>query len=411
MTTEPTFEDVVASVRSLLPAISERARDTEVNRSVPSETIDELRSAGAFKLYQPKRYGGYELAWGSQIELSRVVGAACGSTAWLIAVLSTHAGMVGRMDLQAQDDVWESDADALIATGSARIDGVAVPVEGGYLLGGVWRFASGVDHSQWTMVAAPVEGQEAAGVSGVRQFLIPEAEYEIIDDWHVAGLRGTGSKQIVIDPPLFVPGHRTIGFLEMLGANPPGASVNDGYVHRMELGPYFGTILLGPVLGIAEGALDQYLETTRSKVGVVRRNRIAESEPVQLRVAESAAEIHAARVIIDKMVDLLDRRGATDTGLTSRERVETMRDRAFATRICVNAVHRLVRQMGATGLADDNPVQRHFRDISAAQGQIGLNWDRNGGTYGKWLLGVETGEAAIDGKPSSSRDAEAGIVG
>jgi 3-hydroxy-9,10-secoandrosta-1,3,5(10)-triene-9,17-dione monooxygenase len=261
------------------------------------------------------------------------------------------------------------------------------------------------------MVAAPVEGQEAEGVGGMRQFLIPEAEYEIVDDWHVAGLRGTGSKQIVIDPPLFVPGHRTIGFLEMLGSNPPGAEVNDGYVYRMELGPYFGTILLGPVLGIAEGALAQYLDTTRTKVGVVRRNRIAESEPVQLRVAESAAEIYAAGAIVDKMVDLLDQRGAAGTELTSQERVESMRDRAYATRTCVNAVHRLVRQMGATGLADDNPVQRHFRDISAAQGQIGLNWDRNGGTYGKWLLGVETGDAAIDGTPSSSRDAEAGNVG
>ncbi len=404
-------DDVAARVQALLPEISERARATEVNRSVPPETIDDLRSAGAFRLYQPKRYGGFELAWGSQIELARLVGAACGSTAWLIAVLSTHAGMVGRMDLQAQDDVWESDADALVATGSARIDGVAVPVEGGYLLGGVWRFASGVDHSQWTMVAAPVEGQEAEGVGGMRQFLIPEAEYEIVDDWHVAGLRGTGSKQIVIDPPLFVPGHRTIGFLEMLGSNPPGAEVNDGYVYRMELGPYFGTILLGPVLGIAEGALGEYLDTTRTKVGVVRRNRIAESEPVQLRVAESAAEIYAAGIIVDKMIDLLDQRGATGTELTSQERVESMRDRAYATRTCVNAVHRLVRQMGATGLGDDNPVQRHFRDISAAQGQIGLNWDRNGGTYGKWLLGVETGDAAIDGKPSSSRDAEAGNVG
>ena len=114
---------------------------------------------------------------------------------------------------------------------------------------------------------------------------------------------------------------------------------------------------------------------------------------------------------MDNMVELLDNRGEADEPLTPKERAESMRDRAYATRTCVDAVHRLTRQMGATGLADDNPVQRHFRDISAAQGQIGLNWDRNGGAYGKWVLGVATGDAAIDGDASSSRDAEAGNVG
>ena len=410
MTSSSTFDDVVEKVRDLLPRIQKRAREAEVERSVPAESIDELRSAGVFRLLQPSRYGGYEMGWGSQIEIARMVGTVCGSTSWLVAVLSTHAGMVGRMDRRAQDDVWSSDHDALVATGSARMEGGGVPVEGGYLLQGVWRFASGVDHSQWTMVAAPLEGGEGEGPAGMTQFLIPSTEYVVVDDWQVSGLRATGSKQIVMEEPIFVPDHRTIGFLDMLGSDPPGSLVNEGYVYRMELGPYFGTILLGPVVGIAEGALSQYVETTRTKVGVVRRNRIAESEAVQLRVAESAAQISAARLIVDHMVALLDERGAGDKPLTALERAESMRDRAYVTQICVDAVHRLVRQMGATGLADDNPVQRHFRDLSAAQGQIGLNWDRNGGTFGKWLLGVTTGDPAIDGDRSASDNGAAAHI-
>ena len=104
-------------------------------------------------------------------------------------------------------------------------------------------------------------------------------------------------------------------------------------------------------------------------------------------------------------------RGQADELLTPNERVESMRDRAFITRSCADAVHRLVRQMGAIGLSDGNPVQRQFRDITAASAQIGLNWDRNMGTYGKWALGVPTGDQAIDGDAPVPQEDPADSVG
>jgi 3-hydroxy-9,10-secoandrosta-1,3,5(10)-triene-9,17-dione monooxygenase len=396
-TKQPVAEQLLAAVTDLLPAIGSRAREAEAERAVHRETIDELAAAGVFKAFQPARYGGLEMDWGIQVDLARKVGAACGSTSWLVTVLSTHAAMVGRLDGAAQDDVWGEDPDVLVATGSARVGGMAKPVPGGYLLDGAWRFCSGVDYSGWVMAAAPVEGVDAPPPAGLRQFLIPADEYEIIDDWHVSGLRGTGSRQIKIEEPVFIPDHRSIGFLEMLGADPPGAGINDGYVYKMEFGPYFGTILLGPVVGIAHGALEQYLDITRVRTGAIRGNKIAEAETVQLRVARSSAETAAAGMMLDRMIDILHQRGAAGQLLTPRERVESMRDRAYITRTCADAVHRLVRQMGAIGLADGNPVQRHFRDITAASAQIGLNWDRNMGMYGKWALGVPTGDRAIDG--------------
>lgn len=403
-------DSILDRVAALVPAVEERAAQAEKERAVPEETLDALRDAGVFRIYQPPAFGGAGAGWGLQIEVARMLSRACGSTGWLACVLSTHALMVGRMAVAAQHDVWDPDPDALIATGSARIAGSAEPVDGGYLVSGAWRFASGVDHAQWTMVPAPVAGL-GEGPAALRQCLLPVAEYEIVDDWHVAGLRATGSKQVMIPEPIFVPEHRTLGFLEMLGSEPPGAEVNDGYVYRMEFGPYFGMILLGPVLGMAEGALDGYLETTRVRVGAIRGNRIAESEPVQERVAESAAEIAAAGALIDRMVLQMRDRAQRGEFLDSRERAESMRDRAWATRTCVDAVHRLVRQMGAMGLGDDNPVQRQFRDLSAAAAQIGLNWDRNAGTYGKWALGVATGDQAIDGTLPSSGDEAPESVG
>jgi flavin reductase (DIM6/NTAB) family NADH-FMN oxidoreductase RutF len=223
----PSREQVLASVKEMLPAVRSRANAAEVERSVSPETIADLKAAGLFKLFQPERYGGYAMDWGIQVEIARSLGSACGSTAWLLTVLSTHSAMVGRFALEAQDDVWGGDPEALIATGSARVGGGATPVEGGYMLDGAWRFSSGIDFSEWVMVAAPVAGVDAPPPAGLRQFLIPAADYEVIDDWHVSGLRGSGSKQVKIAEPLFIPEHRTLGFLELLGVNPPGAEVND----------------------------------------------------------------------------------------------------------------------------------------------------------------------------------------
>lgn len=398
----PDPAELVERADAMQPALRERAQNADKQRTLPAASVDEMRAAGFFRLYQPARYGGFEMPWGVQVQISRALGRACGSTAWIASVIAVHSLMVGRMRQAAQDDVWADDPDAIVATASARTSGKAVPTDGGYLLDGAWRFASGVDHSQWVMVPAPLEGLEADGPAGLRQCLIPSTDYEIIDDWHVTGLRGTGSKQVRIEEPLFVPEHRTLGFLEMLGTRPPGAEINEGYVYRMEYRPYFGTTLLGPIIGTAEGALEDYLEGTRSRIGAIFGDRIADSLPVQLRVAESAAEIGGAGLIVDRMIEVLHERGVADSTLTPKERVESMRDRAFVARRCVDAVHRLVRQMGATGLSDNNPVQRHFRDLSAMAAQIGLNWDRNASTYGQWALGIPTGDRAIDGETASN---------
>lgn len=393
----PTREELVERARALAPVLAERAAATEELRRVPTETFEDLMSAGFFKCFQPARFGGFEMEWGVQVDLGREVGKACGSSAWLVSVVGSHAAMLGRFPEQAQVDVWGGSPDVLISTGSARLDGEAVAVEGGYRMKGNWRFASGVDHAPWSIVAVPVrEEGKPLDHRNLVQCLIPRSGYAVEDDWFVSGLRGTGSKRIVIEDEIFVPGHRTLSFADFLGADPPGAQVHDGYVYRVEFALYFGTSLLGPILGAAEGALDQYTSTTRNRIGAIFRDKVADAVPVQLRLAESAAEISAASAIADRMLDVLHRRGAAGERLTPRERVESMRDRAYLTRLCVDAVHRLVRQMGASGLSDANPVQRHFRDISAMATQIGVAWDRNLAPYGKWALGLPTGIPAID---------------
>lgn len=386
-----TTDELVDRARQLGPRLRELHPETVRLGKLPVETMDTLRAAGLIQFFQPARYGGPELEWGAQIRVSREIAKACGSTAWITSVVGTHLALVGRFPEAAQDDVWGDGSDPLVSSASALTPGTggtAARAPGGYTLKGVWKFASGIDHAAWAMLTAPLGEDESVHL----HCLVPTSEITVVDDWDVTGLRGTGSKQIRIEEPVFIPEHRAMRSEEISGTNAPGAALNHGYVYRIDFRPYFGTIMLGPVLGAAEGALAEYITATSGRSG----ERGPEQGGRQLRLSEAAADIAFAGYAVDRMLDVLDRRGVAGEALTRQEWVESMRDRGYATMTCVNAVHRLLQDMGASGLSEKNRVLWHFRDLCAMASQRGLNWDRNGGAYGRWAFGLPTGRPGLD---------------
>ena len=398
----PTREEILERARALVPVLRERAAATEQLRMLPAETMRDLFDAGLLRIAQPAAYGGYEMDWPMHAEAARELAVACASTAWIVAVVGAHVVIAGRMSKECQDEIWADGPDQLIATGSARTTGHIEKADGGYRISGTWRFASGIDHSSWVIVTGPVgsdEGPRAGGVfrENMVRAAIPAREIEIVDTWFVSGMRGTGSKDVNC-PGLFVPEHRVANATRSFGKSPPGTEAHKGYLYQTEFLPYFGGSLLGPMLGAAEGAYRDYIEITRVRESAIFRSPVAEQVPVQERLAETAAELKAARLLRKHNDDLLHERGAAMETLTAVENMENGRDRAYVARLCVQAVTRLVRQMGAVGLSDENPVQRHFRDVSAMATQIGVNWDRHMEPYGKWLLGVPTGDPRLDEK-------------
>jgi 3-hydroxy-9,10-secoandrosta-1,3,5(10)-triene-9,17-dione monooxygenase len=392
----------MARAEALLPALKERAKATEERRSLSDETMRDLFDAGLLRILQPAAYGGYEMDWPTHLEVGRILARSCPSTGWIVSVVGAHAAIIGRLNKQCQDDVWGTSEDMLIATGSARRDGGIRKVDGGYQLNGTWRFGSGVDHSEWVMVSGIVEDEdgmplEVGDLTGLVRVLMPATDITIVDSWYVAGMSGTGSKDIFCDN-LFVPEYRVCDARKSFQKGPAGSVVNSHYLYDVEFMPYFGNSLLGPLLGCAEGAYAEYVAATRNRKGALFGDTIAAQTPVQQRLAETAAEIRAATQMIDNANKMLHERGAAREAFEPEELLEQGLDRTFAARLLLTAVTRLVRQMGALGLFDTNAVQRHFRDISAMTTQIALNWDRHTTPYGQWQLGVPTGNERLDSK-------------
>lgn len=389
--TTPTIAELVARAEALLPRLRERAAATEEQRRVPDETIAEFRAAGFFRLFQPARYGGYELDYGlTQIELGTRLGRACGSSAWVQSVVACHAWLLGMFPRAAQDAVWGDDPDALLATGIAMRHGEGRPVPGGFRVTGHWEFSSGIDSVGWVLLFVPCLTGD--GPPLMRCCLLPRADYTIEDTWYAAGLRGTGSKDVVVHDA-FVPEAHTVPIPAMAAGEAPGRAVNSAWIYRLPLTPVFPYNLVGPALGIAYGALDEYIAQTAARPD--RR----ESVPRHLRIAEASAEIAAAEALLRADAAEIKWWGETGTAVPMERRVTWLRNLCYAARLCQQAVDRLVTAASAHSLFEPSALHRAARDLHAVINHVGVSWDNWGVCYGRVRVGLDPANPLLGAAP------------
>ncbi|HUC66400.1 MAG TPA: acyl-CoA dehydrogenase family protein [Stellaceae bacterium] len=382
----PSDAELRRRAEAMVPVLRERAAKTEALRRLPDETIADLHQSGLFRMLQPARVGGSELSYSAMIEIAAIIGSGCGSTAWVLNNLASHHWMLGYWPKAAQDEIWGPSPDTLIGSAFIFPGGRARKVEGGYRLSGRWPFSSGVDPSAWNMIAAVVP-DEQTGASEYRVFLLPASDYTVIDTWYVSGLAGTGSKDVVAND-VFVPEYRTLGVDAGKGGKHPGSTVNPGPLFRLPWFALFGFVIASVSLGIAKGAIEQYVAATRTKLGTYSGRSLADFSTMQVHVAEAGALIDAAEALMLRDCAEAARFAEADRIPPMEDKVRWRRDGAYAARMCTQAVDIIFTAAGGGAIYENNPLQRAFRDIHAANGHFGVNWDANGINYGRVALGL-----------------------
>lgn len=381
----PSAEEMVARARALGPALIERSEDCERRRVCPEETIREFLDSGLNKPMQPARYGGYEMGWDVLCEISQELSRACASQGWVMTVFGDHAQLLGMFPGQAQDDVWGDDPQALISTAFAAL-GEARPVDGGHRLSGRWPFSSGIDYASWIIAGGHIVEDAASGPAELIFFLVPKGDATLIDDWHVAGLAGTGSKSFEIDD-IFVPAHRILSGNDFNDGTGPGGRFNDAPVYRLPRRGPAALALASPAVGAAHGVLDEFARINSQRIS--RSGRMAEVHGTQLRISESASDASAARMMVlttarDTMATL-----ASGEPVSVDQRVLAQRNGAYAAMLACRAVDRLFAASGGHGIYLGNRIQRAFRDVHAVSAHIALGWDFAATNYGRMALGLD----------------------
>ena len=384
---ESAYAAMIAKTWSLVPQLRERAARTEELRHLPPETERDLHEAGLFRMLQPKRVGGAELDYVALIDCAELLGRADASVAWNLANLASHHWMLGMFEQSAQNLVWDRDPDALIASSFIFPAGRASKVEGGYRLNGSWPFSSGVGSCTWNMLASVVFSDDEADGIEYRIFLLPKADYKILDTWNVAGLRGTGSSDVEVGDA-FVPEHMTVAVGDLAGGPTPGSKVNPNPLYALPVFSLFPYVLSGVALGNAQACLDDYAEVARHRISTYNRAKLSDFQSTQIKIAEASAKIDAARLIMrSACTEAMEeaRRGRMPDMVT---KTRYRRDGAFSVNLCTDAVSMLFAASGARGLFTTGVLQRQFRDAHAINSHLAFNFDAAGTNYGRVALGL-----------------------
>jgi 3-hydroxy-9,10-secoandrosta-1,3,5(10)-triene-9,17-dione monooxygenase len=367
---------------ALLPVLRERAPKCEELRRIPDETLRDFHDSKIMRIHQPRRVGGAELEFAAVVTYGALLSRACASSAWCWVNFAAHHMMLGMFPPKVQDEVWNADPDALIASSFVFPAAKAKKVKDGYVITGRWPFSSGVDPSEWNMLAGLAYLDDNAPPEQ-RVFLLHKSQYKVIDNWHAGGLRGTGSKDVEAVEQ-FVPEYRTLAVADTKGGPTPGSKVNPGPLFQVPVFALFPYMLSGVALGIAEGMIEGFAAKTGKMTGA----RVAEIQSTQIRLAEATAYARASRLVqlenCREAQAMIEKKIVPDGKTKARYRLEG----AYAVDWAVRAVDVMFGLAGASGLYETGHLARAFRDAHAVKQHFSFNTDIAGTTYGRAALGL-----------------------
>jgi 3-hydroxy-9,10-secoandrosta-1,3,5(10)-triene-9,17-dione monooxygenase len=382
--TRDTAETLLEKARALAPRLRERAAATNQARRIPDETIGDLWDAGLWYLMKPRRFGGPEIRPDVALAVAKELARADGSAGWIWAVFSIHDLLVALWPEEFQQEYWAKNT---LSASSFAPSGKAAPADGGYRISGRWSFASGVDNADWLLLGVffgPPSG--GSPIPDIRYVMLPKGAYKVIDDWHVFGLRGTGSKSVVVEDVL-VPSHRICALADMFQGTTPGSKVHPSPLYKAPVWGIIPFTISSPANGMARGALDAFLEEMKMREGSYDHSPLSKKPGMHLVVAEASAMIDAAELLYRRsFTETIDRILAGEP-LTLEHRARSRRDQGWSVMTAKLAAEKLFTATAGRGIYEGSRVQRAYADLHALQGHIVAGWEMPAYSYGQVMLG------------------------
>jgi alkylation response protein AidB-like acyl-CoA dehydrogenase len=373
----------LAAARSLAPEFEAGGREAELQRRLPESVSDQLKSAGLFWLKSPQSLGGAELDPLDFADVMEEIAYHDASAAWATMIGNGVTGvMSGWLPDEGVAELWADASERPIVAGQFTPSGVATPVAGGYRITGRWGFGSGIDHSNWVVGAAIVEGK-----GEVIFFVVPKSEATVLGNWNVAALQGTGSHGYTVTDVL-VPKHRTM-------AAYTATAQRGGPLFREPISIFISNEISPLVIGVAKRALDDIVDhaasTSRSLTGV---GGLIDRVPFQKAVGQSLAKWHAARSLYRdaaaESFGIVEAGGVIDDDLVA----DLWARHTYVAELADELVREVFRYGGGRVLALDNTLQRHVRNLVGALQHIHLSEEKfefAGAAYIRGRTGHGTG--------------------
>ncbi|MBN9568230.1 MAG: acyl-CoA dehydrogenase [Alphaproteobacteria bacterium] len=370
---------------ALTPLLAAHAREAERLRHPVDPVWQAIRQTGVFYHFVPKVYGGLQFDAEPFIDIMLPLAKGCASTGWVTSFCVEHNWMLTLFPKEAQDETFGGAFPYIIAPGVTTPPGTLNPVKGGYQLSGHWKWGTGIMHADWVLAAAAVA--DGASPPDVRFCLVPVCAVTVFDTWHVDGMTGTGSNDIVADC-VFVPEHRTLSIAAMRGGGAPGAKLHDHPIYRMPMLPFLALTAAIPAVGNARATVDRFKEQLNSRTIFGGVETQAGRPSAQMRLALADVKADAAELLLRQAAENImetAREGAA--GDVSR-RIALRAHIAYAMDTAREAIRIVCEAGGAGAHRLDNPLQRALRDANVMASHVVYDLDAATELHGRALVGL-----------------------
>ncbi|MDY7106249.1 MAG: acyl-CoA dehydrogenase family protein [Actinomycetota bacterium] len=379
-------EMILERCRKLVPALAERAAEGERLRRLPDATIADAHAADLFRTVLPTADGGHGLGLSTLGHLTRILSKGDASAGWTLSFLVLHNWLLQKFGPGTRGDLF-GDGNPVLAPAPLAPTGVAVPVDGGYRLGGRWEWATGVMHADWVMVHAIV--QRDAAEPELRYGVVPVGDVTIDDVWHTSGMRATGSNTVVLDD-VFVPEHRTALSSVLRGAPEQVTGDPDVDFAVYPTVPVLALVASSVALGAAERVVELFRERMAVRVlAYSMGDRQADQPLAQSRLASALATVRSTRAMWEAALADVDRTCSSPAGPLPTDRAAARLAAAHTVRLSREVIAQVCEGSGASVYAEDSPLQRFQRDVEVLKGHVIFDWDRTTELVGRIELGAE----------------------
>lgn len=388
----PRAQSLLEAARAMGSVLRERAPQCNAGGQVPKETIADFHEAGFFKVLQPEQWGGYAMDPQVFYAVGLEVAKHCMSSAWVLGVVAVHNWQLAVFDDQAAQDVWSEDPTTLISSSYAPVGKVKV-VDGGFRLSGRWSFSSGSAHCKWAFLGAVVPTPDAPfDMANYRTFLVPVSDYEIVDNWDVVGLKGTGSNDIVVED-VFVPEHRTHKSIDGYLCENPGNAVNTAPLYRMPFMQVFVRAVCTASLGAVEGSLESFIEVAKTRR--VGPNKMSDDPFARVLAAQVKASIEEMKLTLYRNFDAMMECNRNGVPIPIDDRIRYRYDSAVVADRCLELSSKMLKASGSGGIRHGSELLARHLDILASQAHVANNVNPFGVNLGGTIFGAENADYAI----------------
>jgi alkylation response protein AidB-like acyl-CoA dehydrogenase len=346
------------AARKLAPMIRTYAGDTEALRALPDPVFEALADAGLFHLAFPRSMGGAELDLPTYIQVIEEIGKADASTGWVVNQCSIFATYAARMPRNVARKIWIETPRSIVAN-TPLADARAVVVEGGYRVTGRQGFSTGCRNAAWVAAHAQIiengKVRLDKGEPETRYLFVPAAEAELLDTWHVRGMRGTGTHHFAVHD-VFVPADRTV-----LSVTAPLLEM--GPLYQIPRTLKFASGDASVALGLARTCLTTFADLAGAKTPRAMQALLRDQSMIQVIVGQAEADLRSGRAFLHEAVRDIWSQVAAGGTPTLDQRATLRIAATHAIRLSARIIDAVYSASGATAVYESQLLQRHFQDI------------------------------------------------